>query len=180
MQLYILFNVGVFLYSCSNNEVRTETSDLDFVVTYYADSTVKEVVQKRNGLLEGKAFKFDEQGAKLLEFNYQNDQQEGMQYYYYNHGRLNFAVPYKNGKQHGWAVRYTGPCGSISEEGQYENGRKNGLWFSYYDGELLEVLMFKKDSLTKVVYRNKKYPDRNTIMPPSTKDCADQWRSGEE
>lgn len=180
MRLYIWFFAGVFLSGCSNDQVRTKASDLDFVITYYSDSTVKEIVQKRNGLLEGKTFKFDEQGAKLWEFNYQNDQQEGMQFYYYNHGRLNFAVPYKNGMQHGWATRYTGPCGNISEEGQYENGEKNGLWYEYYDKELLEIGLYKNGSLDKIIYRNGKYLDRNAPLPPITKDCADQWRSGEE
>lgn len=169
----------LFMLNCAPEKTQPESVDIDFVVNYYPDSTVKEIVQRKNKLLEGKAFKFNEDGTKLWEYNYLNDEREGLQYDYV-HGKLVFAVPYQDGKQHGWAKRYTGPCGNISEEGQYENGEKNGLWYNYYGAELLEISLFKNDSLIEVVYRNKKYPDRNTPLPPIVMDCNEKWRSGEE
>lgn len=176
----ILFAVTISLLACADKENQSyDVSNFTFDIRYHTDSTVKEITQTKKGLAWGKTFAFNKDGTKMWEFNYADDQQEGMQYYY-QHGKLNFAVPYENGKQHGWARRYTGPCGSISEEGQYENGKMNGLWYNYYGAELLEIGLFKNDSLIKVVYRNKKYPDRNTPLPPIVVDCNEKWQSVDE
>jgi antitoxin component YwqK of YwqJK toxin-antitoxin module len=179
MRFCFLLCFGLLLYSCSGKQDKTGSEEFNFAVTYYPDSTLKEIAQMRNGLLEGKAFRFTEYGAKLWEFNYENDQQEGIQYYYVN-GRLTFEALYKNNKRNGWAKRYSGPCGDISEEGQYINDKMDGLWYEYHDRELLEICLYENGSLVKVIYRNSKYPDRNSPLPPITKDCADQWRSEEE
>ncbi len=156
---------------CVNPKDQPNTEAIEFVVTYFPDSTLKEIAAKRNGLLNGRAFKFNEDGTKMWEFNYVNDKQEDIQYYYV-HGRLSFAVPYENGKRKGWARRYTGPCGRVSEEGQYENDKMNGLWYQYYNKELLETGMFQDDSLVRIVYRNRKYPDRNIPLAMPLDSCC--------
>jgi antitoxin component YwqK of YwqJK toxin-antitoxin module len=179
MKALSLFLAIAITSSCSQRKTDTVRGDIDFSVTYYPDSSISEIVQKENSLLNGKTIKFDEFGTKLWEFNFVDDQQEGLQYFY-SQGKLNFVVPYKKGKKNGWARRYTGPCGSISEEGQYENDKKNGLWYNYHDNELLEIGLYKNDSLTNLVHRNKKYLDRSILLPPITRDCAGQWRRGEE
>jgi len=169
----------LLISGCSINEQKQGVREFDWAITYYSDSTVKEIVQKKDGLLEGKAFKFSEFGSKLWEFNYERDQQDGIQYYYVD-GRLSFEVPYKRGKRNGWSKRYSGPCGDVSEEGQYINDEMNGLWYEYYDRELLEIDLFSGGSMVKAIYRNMKYPDRNVPLPLLTNDCNEKWRSGEE
>lgn len=175
----LLFIVASLLYNCSSEQSTITAEELDFALTYYPDSAVKEIAQRRSGLLQGKAFTFTEHGEKLMEFNYENNVQEGVQYYYVK-GRLTFEASYKNGMRNGWAKRYSGPCGDISEEGQFVDDKMNGLWYEYYDRELLEIVLYKEGSMVKVVYRNSKYPDRNAPLPPITEDCNERWSEGEQ
>ena len=171
--LGILINI---LPSCTNKKGLPESKAFEYVVTYYSDSTIKEIVQKRNGQLSGKAFKFNEDGTKLWEFNYVDNKREGLQYTYDSRGKLIWTETYKNDQLNGWAKHFTGPCEILSEEGQYDDGKMNGLWYEYYGKELLEIDFFSNDSLVKIVHRNKKYSDRNASLPSIPEDCYEAHR----
>jgi antitoxin component YwqK of YwqJK toxin-antitoxin module len=166
----------VIISGCIKKETKNDT---DYIITYYPNGSVNEILQKKKGLLNGKSFKFHEDGTKFWEYNYVNDQMNGLQYNY-SHGKLRAINSYVNNELHGWARHFSGDCEILTKEGQYEGGNLNGLWYEYYGRELLEINFFKNDSLVKVIYRNKKYPDRNIPLPPLSKDCGGVWTSGEQ
>jgi len=140
--------------------------------TYYPDSTLMEIVYKQGGKVNGKAFKFNPNGTKLWEFNYVNDRREGLQYTFDRNGKLVWIEDYRERKLNGWARCYAGPCGLLSQEGQYLDDKMHGLWYEYYGVELLEVDLYSNDSLVRVIYRNKTFADRTGELPDLNMDCA--------
>lgn len=165
--------VLIFLTQFQCGDVRqSQNNELDYQVTYFPDSSVKEIVQKRNGLVDGKAFLFSEDGSKTWEFQYSNGVREGTQLTYI-HGDLILVEHYRNGKLEGWFRHYSPRTGLLTEEGQYENNKANGLRYEYYGKELLSISFYKDDSLIKKIYWNKKYLEGQPL-PPIVQDCCDR------
>ena len=164
--------IAIVSIACGNRS-KPQDREIDYLITYFPDSTVKEIVQRRNGLLDGKAFLFNEDGTKQWEFQYVNDVRDGTQLTYV-FGYLTTVEHYKNGKLEGWARYYSTLTGLLKEEGRYSNGKMNGLWYEYYGKELLDIYLYKDDSLIRFVYRNKKYPDRSQPLPDLELDCCDR------
>ena len=48
---------------------------------------------------------------------------------------------YKNNELHGTALFYNGK-GEVTKKGQYKNGRKDGYWQYYDQGNLTEEIFF--------------------------------------
>lgn len=90
--------------------------------TYYPQNDqLAELALFENGLRQGKAIRWFEDGKLLSEINYQDDQMQGPAVYYHPNGKIQF-------------------------QGNYLNGRKDGLWKTYDEGEnLIEEAMHKAD-----------------------------------
>ncbi len=160
--------------SSDGNQELVNVEDIakteELIKTYYPDSTLKEIARKVGGILEGKAFKFNEDGTKQLEYAYMGDKLHGIQREYM-FGKLSAEENFKNGEKNGWSKYYNADCGYLLSEGNYENGKMIGLWFNYMGKELDKVSRYFDDELQEVVYQNKKFIQTDPSQPPITIDC---------
>ncbi|MCI0640873.1 MAG: hypothetical protein L0Y72_30355 [Gemmataceae bacterium] len=68
---------------------------------------------------------------------------EGEYYALREDGTLLLKISYRNGVVHGPFVDYWSD-GKVASEGQFVNGRQDGLWHFYFeDGRLSEIIHFK-------------------------------------
>lgn len=113
------------IYSDADGKLIAEETYRDNVLhgeskTYYPEnSQLAELAVFENGLRKGKATRWFEDGSLQSEINYQDDQMHGAAVYYHPNGKPQF-------------------------QGNYLNGRKDGIWKTYdEEGNLIEEAMHK-------------------------------------
>ncbi|PCE66016.1 tetratricopeptide repeat protein [Sediminicola luteus] len=98
---------------------------------------------------------YDPQGHVMQKLDYKKDAQLVLSSAYKN-GQMETSQQYRYGIKHGSYKRW-GYFGQVLVEGQYVNGKAQGVWKSYYDtGELSREFAFILDKLTydKSFYKN--------------------------
>jgi len=162
----------IFFTMCSNPTPSSMNMSADsIIITYYPDSSINEIAYKQNGTLEGRAVKFDEDGYKLYDFFYENDQRQGPQYIY-THGDLKAIENFENGIKQGRAQYFNPDCGFVVEEGNFIDNRKEDIWIEYFNKEVKRIVRYKDDTVAEILYSNKKYDFTGQNPPPRplTKD----------
>ncbi len=87
---------------------------------------------------------------------------EGVFKRYYPSGKLQSKINYKDGKRHGYAVKYFEDGKTISNEYNYEYGKLNGIQKKYYkSGKLYRIQNLKMGVLDGEV---KKYRESGKLM----------------
>jgi antitoxin component YwqK of YwqJK toxin-antitoxin module len=85
----------------------------------------------KNGELEGKQYSWYEDSKLKYEYNYVNGELEGKQYNWYNNGKLEYEENYKNGelegKQYGW---YNNDQNNF-KNGKIEEFKNTKLYYEY-------------------------------------------------
>jgi len=98
---------------------------------YYENGKPLQVVNFKNGKLNGKRQIFFENGKLKSESFYKNGNKEGKYKLYYDNGRLNKEGNFKNNLETGlWKIYY--PNGKMKSEGTYQDGKKVNIWKTYY------------------------------------------------
>lgn len=87
------------------------------------------------GKLHGVKTTYYPHGEKAEEENYNMDIKEGENNYFSHDGVLLKKLIYVSDQLHGPAVYYDA-AGSVTIDGQYKKGKKDGLWRYYKDGKL--------------------------------------------
>lgn len=88
-------------------------------MTYYPNGQVTELITYMGGIKEGSNRYYSPEGTLLKDLNYIKDQLDGEAIYY-------------NAK------------GDMVIKGFYKNGKKNGLWITYANGEVVSEERFPK------------------------------------
>ncbi|MBT3589113.1 MAG: hypothetical protein HN507_10755 [Flavobacteriaceae bacterium] len=97
----------------------------------------------KNGLLDGKKLTYYKTNVLAEEINYQKGIKEGANNYYSSTGKLLKKLYYVNDQLHGNAI-YCDAMGNVILKGAYKNGKKNGLWKTYENENILKEEMFPK------------------------------------
>jgi antitoxin component YwqK of YwqJK toxin-antitoxin module len=162
--LLIISNLNLLVgsYNSSTEEViKSEPSeekikDGPFEVFHDSYGSVKLVGHYSNGKKSGVWEYFSEDGILLISGNYKNGVKDGIwkDYWYSEEPTLHFQVTYENGKI------IDGPFESYYENGKpfmtgnYNKGRKHGIWKSYHyeNGILNHQGTFRNGTLVGNVY----------------------------
>lgn len=99
-------------------------------VMYYENGTVKESGSYRNDKRNGLWKSFFEDGVLKSEVEYAEDY--GRCTEYFHSGKIAGEGPKTSSKLVGHWRYFSETDGTLQGEGDYENGKKNGLWISYY------------------------------------------------
>jgi len=112
---------------------------------YYHTGT-KNIMTKEsynNNLLDGKKLTYYKTNILAEEINYQKGIKEGSNNYYSTTGKLLKKLYYVNDQLHGNAI-YCDAMGNVILKGAYKNGKKNGVWKTYENGNILKEEIFPK------------------------------------
>lgn len=113
---------------------------------YYHNRT-KDIMTKENynnGELDGKKYTYYKTNVLAEEINYKNGIKEGSNNYYSPTGKLLKKLIYVNDELHGYAIYYDA-LGDIILEGNYKNGKKDGVWKTFEEGEFVKEEKFPQD-----------------------------------
>ncbi|MCJ7552644.1 MAG: TonB family protein [Ignavibacteriaceae bacterium] len=120
MKLYITLFISLF---CINTFGQTDT-----VKTYFENGQVESVILYLNGVREGEAKFYDQDGNNKEERNYMNDKVDGLVKLYYSNGNLKELYNIENGKREG-PVSMFDSSGNYIEDIIFENGVRIGQEF---------------------------------------------------
>lgn len=96
---------------------------------YHYNGKLASKKEVKNHKLNGEQLTYAQTGTLLKKEVYIDDQIKSLEQYYDN-GRLETTLKYKNGKPHGKFTDYH-RNGSKSIEGEYDYGHKTGVWTTY-------------------------------------------------
>jgi len=102
------------------------------VKSYFQNGSIKAIGNFENGLPEGSATEFDIKGDTIYQYRYKEGILDGKSEKY-KEGRLSEISYYSKGVMDGEYISYH-PNGEVYIQGNYRNGRPNGLWL-FYDTE---------------------------------------------
>lgn len=151
---------------------KTEKSILDGEFETYNNDYTLTKGKYKNNLKEGKYEEYYPGLKNKLIANYKNGLLEGLYSEYNNQGRIsntkNYAIISENGKDvsvlHG-KTTFFDYNGNVSEEGNYVNGKKEGIWNSYSAGKLVKSVTWKNNlqygEITE--YQNEKIKKKYTF-----------------
>lgn len=106
----------------------TDTGDFNFI----SDSGRNIVFTLKNGLLTGDFIEYYENGEKLLEGKYSNNQKNGKWYMFNDKGAKWKQETYKDGVLEGEYVEWYANTGRTKEKGNFRKNKKTGKWSTYY------------------------------------------------
>ena len=147
------------VYVENYNELRIKTSEgsvdrenrVGEWKFYYANGTLKEIANYKNGELDGKSVTYHENGKPDHELVYVDGQAQGYYKKFTKYGVLKEEGYYEDGKLHGPSTRYYNE-GELSEKAFYWKGKKNGQQFSYrIDGSLDNIYMYHHGILLNAI-----------------------------
>jgi len=99
---------------------------------YLRSAKVREEIQFKNGIKEGKAMSFDQFGAKLWQCNFVNGKKEGLETQWYARGEKKLEINYTNNVPNGMYTEWW-KNEKIKSDGNYELGREQGVHNWYYE-----------------------------------------------
>jgi len=110
---------------------------------YLRSAKVREEIQFKNGIKEGKAVSYDQFGAKLWQCNFINGKKEGQETQWYARGEKKLEVNYTNNVPNGMYTEWW-KNGKVKSDGNYELGREQGIhnWF-FENGQKDQVVPYK-------------------------------------
>lgn len=117
----ILISLYLLLYI--NNFAQTDT-----VKAYYENGKIKSAIPYLNGVREGEAIFYAEDGIIIEERNYLNDKVEGLVKVYYPNGNMQEVYNIENGKRYGPAT-YFDSTGNHVEDVVFIEGLRAGQEF---------------------------------------------------
>lgn len=118
----------------------------------YPNGKMKYRARFKNGLKDGEARQYYEDGALYQWFNYQEGYRDGEQKTFFQNGQLNVISNYINGQLHGLMVIY-GKNGKVESKENYEFGIPHGVC-EYFDsmGKLEKVQVYKAGKAIREEY----------------------------
>lgn len=109
---------------------------------FYPNGQLKEALFYKDGLRDGKAVLYDEQGRIVGQGTYAKDCEEGLWQYYWA-GVLAEEINFCQGRREGAYKEYS-VSGKLCVEGQYTNKLREGVWKYYTEtGELSQEIIYK-------------------------------------
>jgi antitoxin component YwqK of YwqJK toxin-antitoxin module len=124
---------------------------------YYSNGQLKESHYKKDGLFNGLVTKYDSSGAKLADYQVDNDRKNGVARTFYTNGKVNSIKEYQNDTLVGIVYIFTETGDSLKRYNTYkakmdfpikywkDNG--NNLLGEYYNGDYYQVKWTWIDSL---------------------------------
>lgn len=110
----------------------------------YYDKHLSYKASYKNGLKDGVAESYFQDGTVAERVNYKENRRNGKWQQFYPSGKLKIDSQYNNDKLHGAFTLYY-PEGTIETTGAYLNGRSDGTW---------RHLTVEGDEVSKVIYKN--------------------------
>ena len=152
-----------------------------------------------DGEMDGKWFRYDENGKKQYEKSYKNGLPDG-KWIYWDNGQKNYEetykkgilwdldsdrpytgkwleYTYKDGKKDGLWTKWH-ESGRKQEEGNYKDGKEDGLWISYYEnGQKQDETTYKNGTEIKRIdwYENGHRRRERTHNEDGVKDGVQAW-----
>lgn len=132
----------VFFVACHKPEQNTGK-----VVENSQENTSKNNISdtsliQNNAHPNGPYTKTNKQGVIIEKGVFNNGQQDGIRFLYFENGKIKTEEPYKSGIFEGLFKEYSSN-GKLYQEGTYHNNSMTGVWKTYYDtGELKEEVQF--------------------------------------
>lgn len=117
------FLISLYLILYINNFAQTDT-----VKTYYENGRIKSAIPYLNGVREGVAIFYNDDGNIIEERNYLNDKVDGLVKLYYPNGNLKEMYNIENGKRHGPATFFDS-TGNHVEDIVFIQGARAGQEF---------------------------------------------------
>ena len=144
--LILLF--GVRVSAISQQKKRINFYELDVIKgKYYQPNTIDPYsgmavvdfpngkkrmrIPIKDGLVEGTATEWYDNGQKSYEASYQIGQQEGLEKQWFENGQLKLQIPYVNGLANGECQEYH-KDGSLKSEGRFVGGKEEGVHVWYF------------------------------------------------
>ncbi len=145
-KLIFLTGILFFLSNCSSKQSEQNKNIETIEVKDDAGKVVEKFTKlKTNGLKEGPAFEYFENGKVSAESFYKNDNLHGERVMYFENGQKQYIEQYKNGAFDGPYLAFY-ESGEKELEGNYVKGIMNGDWKRYYkNGQLMEVVAFSNN-----------------------------------
>lgn len=181
MKAIKIISTGLFLcylVACTSTDTNKDTTEdltgtenegveiaVELVdeLKYNEDSTLKMMYQvdKNTGAKYGMYKEYNVSTSVLLvERNYKNNRQEGIEKIYFPNGQVDGEFNYKDGIHDG-IFKYYYEDGTLKQEGTYVNGKIEGVLNSYYPTGTLKEEVAHKNGLTQGVF--KEYNENGTI-----------------
>lgn len=154
---------------------------------------------RRNGKRDGVSKYYHTNGQLDTDAFYVDGNEEGVYTTYYAdsvatepHGQVQYSCNYKNGERHGTARSYN-DNGTLNEETEYFEGKKNGVSRKYRpDGRLVFLYTYKNDEqdgafeshldsgeYEKGYYKSGSMTFRESYLADGTLYSVHQWQDGE-
>ena len=99
------------------------------------------------GNKEGIWSNYFENGLPESEISYSNDRQDGSSKQYFGNGKLQYDIEYKNGKRDGKYLEYSESPHSLVMEASYADGKLDGIFKSYNEGQIWRDCIYKNGKL---------------------------------
>lgn len=110
---------------------------------YLRSAKVREEVQFKEGIKDGKAVSFDQFGAKLWQCTFIKGKKEGLETQWYARGEKKLEINYTNNVPNGMYTEWW-KNGKLKSDGKYELGREQGIHNWYFeDGQKDQVVPYK-------------------------------------
>lgn len=110
---------------------------------YLRSAKVREEIQFKNGIKEGKAVSYDQFRAKLWQCTFINGKKEGLETQWYARGEKKLEINYTNNVPNGMYTEWW-KNGKVKSDGNYELGREQGVHNWYYEnGQKDQVVPYK-------------------------------------
>ena len=109
-----------------------------FWVRFHDIGIVREIINYKNGLVNGTRVLIDNRGKLQEQESFVNDKFDGVQKYFHDTGKLKMQISYKNGVIDGEMIKYY-RNGKKQEKSIYLNGLKEGKSSWYYENESISI-----------------------------------------
>ncbi|MGJ8665477.1 MAG: hypothetical protein ACSHW7_03860 [Patiriisocius sp.] len=120
------------------------------IKSYFPNGNISREMEYVNGMLEGTASTFTEDGKPLYVTEYKFDDRNGIDIEYYLNGNLKYEQHYVNDIRHGISKKYH-ENGKLKEQCDYKYGNKEGECLVYDEsGKLLKKEYYFNGNITKI------------------------------
>ncbi len=152
--------------TCNSNHIDKIKKSDSVYVSYYNNGMINEIVTINKGLIYGNWIKYYNTGEKHYESTILNGAIDGKLIQYRKNGNIYSIESYKNGEKNGEAKYYNELGNCVIEEGNYDNNKQTGVWYYYKNHKIYSILLYKDDTINKIIFKNKDIADSLNIPPP--------------
>lgn len=132
----------LLFFACRQAEQNAGNTTENSQENISTNSSSDTSLAQNNAHPNGPYTKKNKQGVIVEKGVFNNGQQDGIRYLYFDDGKIKTEEPYIAGSFEGLFKEYSSN-GKLYQEGTYHNNSMTGVWKTYYDtGELKEEVMF--------------------------------------